>query len=126
MGVNPAILIGREVTVNVVDTGVGPGCATVVAVTVSETEADDGVSAGGVYTTEALGPVVLMEPHGPPLQPVPLSCHVAFWLVAQLEMLAVIVIGAAPACTEFVFGFSVNASVIGGFTVKGNPAAVLP
>lgn len=67
-----------------------------------------------------------MEPHGPPLQPFPVSCQVAFWLVAQVEMLAVIVIGAAPACTEFVFGFSVTPSVIGGFTVKGNPAAVLP
>lgn len=48
MGANPVMLIGRELTVNVVGTGAGAGCATVVAVTVSEIDADDGVSAGGV------------------------------------------------------------------------------
>lgn len=48
VGVNPVMLIGRDVTVNVVDTGVGAGCATVVAVTVSIIDPDDGVSAGGV------------------------------------------------------------------------------
>ena len=53
-----------------------------VAVRVSTIEDEPGSAAGGVYTVEALGPAVVSDPQGPPLQPVPVSTQVTFGVEA--------------------------------------------
>jgi hypothetical protein len=72
--------------------------ATGVATRVSVMDAER--AAGGVYTVEVLGPVVLILPQGAPLQPVPVNCQVTFWLGSYGSNCSVTVKAAVPAATD--------------------------
>lgn len=73
--------VGRALTV-MIEWPFCVGSETDVAVRQSVTDAGEGSVAGGVYIVEVLGPAVLMEPEGVPVQPAPVRTHITFGLTA--------------------------------------------